>query len=396
MTLFNILQKLPSEIREQTIAWRRHFHQYPELSFQEAETAQYIDNTLRTFAGLEISRPTPTSVIARLIGSKPGKTLALRADIDALPITEATESDYVSTRPGVMHACGHDGHTAMLLATARIFAERKEQLHGEIRFIFQHAEESPPGGAIELVEAGVLDGVDWIVGQHLASLLPIGKVGIVYGEMMASPDNFTLTVQGYGGHAGFSHRSVDTISIGAQIVTNLQHIVSRYTDPLERLVVSVTQFTGGSSHNVIPDQVVIKGTVRSFNAQIREEAPVQLRRIAEGIAHAHGAEVTLDYVWGYHPVVNDEALTRRVEDIIVGVLGQDAIEYVQPGMGGEDFSAYQQVVPGTFINIGAGNVDQDIVFPHHHPKFAIDEEALPIGVLVYVKIAESLLEWNET
>lgn len=389
-----IIKQLPDWVLEQTVTWRRHLHRNPELSFEETETAQFIEDTLRGFGGLEISRPTPTSVVARLIGAFPGKILALRADTDALPINEENEFEYASIVPGVMHACGHDGHTAILLATARLLAERKENLHGEIIFIFQHAEELPPGGARELVEAGVMDHVDWVVGEHLASLLPLGQIGIVYGEMAASPDNFTITVKGYGGHAGFPHRAIDTITIGSQIVTNLQHIVSRYTDPLERLVVSVTQFTAGASHNVIPDKAMIKGTVRSFSEQVRRLVPEQLRRIVEGITAAHGAEYELDYVYGYHPVVNDEEVTRLVEQAAIATVGEGSIAHTPPGMSGEDFSAYQQKVPGTFVNIGAGNVDKGITYPHHHPRFTFDESALPIGVLLFVRVAEKLLNWE--
>lgn len=386
---------LPEWVKEQTTSWRRHLHSQPELSFQEINTAQFVEDTLRSFNGLEISRPTATSVVARLLGAKPGKTLALRADMDALPIEEENSFDFVSGNPGVMHACGHDGHTAMLLAAARILSERRDELHGEIRFIFQHAEELPPGGAQELVEAGVLNGVDWIVGEHLASLQPTGTVGIVYGEMAASPDNFTIIVKGYGGHAGFPQRSIDAITTGAQIVTNLQHIVSRYTDPLERLVVSVTQFTAGSSHNVIPDKVTIKGTVRSFSKQVREQVPVQMRRIVDGITAAHGAEAELEYVWGYHPVVNDIDLTKLVEEAAIEALGEEAILHNPPGMSGEDFSAYQQKVPGAFINIGAGNKEKGIIYPHHHPKFTFDEDALPVGVLMFIRVAEKLLVWEK-
>jgi amidohydrolase len=385
---------LPDWVRERVVAWRRHLHRHPELSFQESETARFVEKTLRGFEGLIVSRPTPTSVMARLIGSRPGKTLAMRADIDALPIAEENDFDFASANPGVMHACGHDGHTAMLLAAARLLAERKGRLHGEIRFLFQHAEELPPGGARELVEAGVMDGVDWVFGEHLSSKLPVGQIGVAYGEMAASPDNFTITVKGYGGHAGFPQRAVDPIAVGAQIVSNLQHIVSRNTDPLERLVVSVTQFTSGTSHNVIPDKAVLKGTVRSFGATVREEVPALMRRIVQGIAAAHGAEFELDYVLGYHPVVNDEEVTRIVEQAAIELAGPSAVVRTPPGMSGEDFSAYQQKAPGTFVNIGAGNPDKGIVYPHHHPKFTFDEDALATGVQLFVKVADKLLHWD--
>lgn len=388
-------EEWPEGLQERLVAWRRHLHANPELSFKEFDTARYVEETLSGIEGLELSRPTPTSVVARLIGPKPGRTLALRADMDALPIAEETGLAYASGNPGVMHACGHDGHTAMLLAAARLLAARRDRLHGELRLIFQHAEELPPGGAIELVEAGVMDGVDWVFGEHLASQLPVGQIGVAYGDMAASPDNFTIAIKGYGGHAGFPHRAVDTIAIGAQIVSNLQHIVSRYTNPLDRLVVSVTQFTAGASHNVIPDTAVLKGTVRSFGEQVRQDAKEQVLRIVQGIAAAHGAEYEFDYVLGYRPVVNDEALTRILEEAAAWLVGADNVVHTPPGMSGEDFSAYQQKAPGTFVNIGAGNVDKGIKYPHHHPKFDFDEDALEIGARLFVRAAEKLLTWDE-
>ncbi|WP_035155011.1 amidohydrolase [Cohnella thermotolerans] len=386
----------PVGLAEELIAWRRHLHRHPELSFQENRTAGFVEDILRGIDGLIVSRPTPTSVLARLIGSRPGKTLALRADMDALPIQEENTFEFASQTPGVMHACGHDGHTAMLLAAARLLAARRERLHGEIRFIFQHAEERLPGGAAELVEAGVMEGVDWVVGEHLASQLPVGQIGIAYGDMMASPDNFTIVIKGYGGHAGYPHKTVDTIAVGAQIVSNLQHIVSRLADPLDRLVISVTQFTAGSSHNVIPDTAVLKGTVRSFGERVRADARDRLHRIAEGIAAAHGAQVEIEYVYGYHPVVNDESVTHVLEEAAIELVGKEAVIHVPPGMGGEDFSAYQRKVPGTFVNIGAGNADKGIVYPHHHPRFTFDEDALQIGVRLFVLAADKLLEWERS
>lgn len=412
------------QLQEQVIQWRRHLHQYPELSFREHQTAAYIEQELRKLASeldgeqageqasgssnaqgngqgvvgrsgrLAISRPTPTSVLAVLKGGYPGPVLAIRADIDALPIQEQTAEPFISRNDGVMHACGHDGHTAMLLGTVKLLAPEASRLHGEIRFIFQHAEELPPGGAQELVDAGVIDGVDWIIGEHLSSLLPVGTIGIGYGATAASPDNFTITIQGSGGHAGSPHRAVDPIAIGAQIVTNLQHLVARNVDPIEKLVVSVTQFTAGSSHNVIPDTALLRGTVRSFAPEVRQQAREQLERIVAGITAAHGASYELDYLFGYHPVVNTAAIADIARAAAAEVVGEPSIILIPPGMGGEDFSAYLQCVPGTFIIIGAGNVERGIVHPHHHPQFAFDEAALLNGVKEFVNVAGRLLQWE--
>ncbi|MGG1657803.1 amidohydrolase, partial [Geobacillus thermopakistaniensis] len=209
------------------------------------------------------SRPTKTSVMARLIGQQPGRVVAIRADMDALPIQEENTFEFASKNPGVMHACGHDGHTAMLLGTAKIFSQLRDDIRGEIRFLFQHAEELFPGGAEEMVQAGVMDGVDVVIGTHLWSPLERGKIGIVYGPMMAAPDRFFIRIIGKGGHGAMPHQTIDAIAIGAQVVTNLQHIVSRYVDPLEPLVLSVTQFVAGTAHNVLPGEVEIQGTVRT-------------------------------------------------------------------------------------------------------------------------------------
>jgi len=388
------LREGSEELRKQLVAWRRHLHRHPELSFQEYNTADFVEKQLRGFGALEIERLTPTSVVARLIGAYPGKTLALRADMDALPIQEENGHDFVSQAPGIMHACGHDGHTSMLLAAAMLLAARQDKLRGEIRFIFQHAEEMPPGGARELVEAGAVDGVDWIFGEHLSSLIPLGQIGLGYGATAASPDNFSIVIKGSGGHAGSPHRTVDAIAIGAQVVSNLQHIVSRYTDPLERLVVSVTQFTAGASHNVIPDTALLRGTVRCFDETVRRETPRQIERLVAGITSAHGASYELDYLFGYDPVVNDDELTRIIEGVAGQVAGADRVKRLPPGMGAEDFSAYQRKVPGTFVMIGAGNPDRGIVHPHHHPKFDFDEDALPIGTELFLQVAERLLEWE--
>jgi amidohydrolase len=385
------IKQLVDEIKEEVIAWRRYLHANPELSFHEEKTAQFVYETLQSFGNLQLFRPTKTSVMARLIGDKPGKVVAIRADMDALPIQEENTFDFASKNPGVMHACGHDGHTAMLLGTAKILSQLRHQIKGEVRFLFQHAEELHPGGAEEMVQAGVMDGVDVVIGTHLWSPLETGKIGIVYGPMMASPDRFFIRIHGKGGHAALPHQTIDSIAIGAQVVTNLQHIVSRNTDPLEPLVVSVTQFIGGTTHNVIPGSVEIQGTVRSFDATLRQNVPKLMERIVKGITEAHGATYEFEYEYGYRPVINDEKVTRVIEETVREVFGEEAIDHLKPNMGGEDFSAFQQKAPGSFFYVGAGNKEKGIVYPHHHPRFTIDEDALEIGVRLFVHAALKLL-----
>ncbi|WP_328702199.1 M20 family metallopeptidase [Alicyclobacillus suci] len=381
------IRSLVQQIGGELVTWRRHLHQNPELSFEEAQTAQFVYDTLSTFPGLELSRPTKTSVLARLKGAQPGPTLAIRADMDALPITEENDFEFISNTPGKMHACGHDGHTAMLLGTAKILSQLADQIHGEIRFIFQHAEELFPGGAQEIVNAGVMEGVDAVIGIHLWSPLEVGKIAVRSGPFMAAPDTFYITIRGQGGHAAMPHTTVDPVVIAAQVVTNLQHIVSRNIDPLDPIVLSVTQFHAGTAHNVIPETVELNGTVRSFKPELRTEVPRLMEQIVKGITEAHGATYEFRYEQGYRPVINDEAVTQRVRDALVEVFGEEVVIEGDPHMGGEDFSAYQSVTPGTFFNVGAGNAAMGIVYPHHHPKFTIDEDALPIGVEAFVSIA---------
>ncbi len=384
MSQITMIHNLIEDTKDEVIRWRRYLHKYPELSFQEENTAQFVYETLQTFGDLEISRPTKTSVMARLIGQQPGKVIVLRADMDALPIEEENDFDFVSQNTGVMHACGHDGHTAMLLGAAKILSQLKDQIKGEVRFLFQHAEELPPGGAQEIVQTGVLDGVDMIMGTHLSSMVPLGKIGLSYGPMMAGADTFKITVVGKGGHASQPELTIDPIAIGTQIVTNLQHIVSRYRDAQETLVISVTQFFAGSAINVIPSRISIGGSVRSFNPELREKIPTFIERIVKGITEAHGATYEFDYQFGYAPTINDEEVTRLMDETVCEVFSENSREILKPIMGSEDFSAYQKVAPGSFIIIGARNEEKGIIYPHHHPQFTVDEQALQYGVKLFV------------
>ncbi|MED1951090.1 M20 family metallopeptidase [Brevibacillus centrosporus] len=391
MTVAAELNQAVEQIKQQVIEWRRYLHQHPELSFHEEKTAQFIYDILSTFDNLELSRPTKNSVMARLIGSQPGKVLAMRADIDALAITEENTFDFISTNPGVMHACGHDGHTSMLLGTAKILSGMKDKIKGEVRFFFQHAEEIYPGGAEEMVQAGVMDGVDLVIGTHLWSTMEYGTIGICPGPMMAAPDTFWINVYGKGGHAALPHQTIDSIAIASQVVTNLQHIVSRTTDPLDNLVLSVTKFVGGTTHNVIPGAVEICGTVRSFDKELRETVPKLMERVIKGITEAHGATYEFTYEFGYRPVINDAEVTQLMEDVVVEALGAEWVDHMRPTMGGEDFSAFQQKAPGCFFYVGAGNKEKGITYPHHHPRFTIDEDALAVGVKMFVHAARKIV-----
>jgi amidohydrolase len=386
-----IIHNLIKASREEVIGWRRYFHQYPELSFQEEKTAQFVYETLQTFGDLEITRPTKTSVMARLIGQQPGKVIALRADMDALPIEEENDFDFVSQNAGVMHACGHDGHTAMLLGTAKLLTQLKEHIKGEIRFLFQHAEELFPGGAQEMVEAGVLDGVDHVIGIHLCSPIEVGKMAICHGPATSGTDTFDLRIQGKGGHSSEPHATVDPIAVGSQVINNLQHIVSRNLDPLEKLVVSVTKFHSGTAHNVIPDIATLSGSVRSLNPEFRQQIPNLIERIVKGVTEAHDASFEFDYHFGYSSVVNDDYVREVIEETIIDVWGEDTLLQLPALMSGEDFSAFSDTVPSCFIFVGAGNQNKGIIYPHHHPRFSIDEDALEMGVELFAQTSLRLL-----
>ncbi|MCE9602567.1 MAG: amidohydrolase [Gemmatimonadetes bacterium] len=376
-----------AETIKSVIAWRRHLHANPELSFNEVETSRFVEETLQAIGGLEIRKPTATSVVARLVTGRPGPVLAMRADMDALPITEATGLPFGSTNAGVMHACGHDGHTAMLLGAARELVARRDRLHGEIRFLFQHAEETFPGGAEEMISRGVMDGVTRVIGAHLWAELPVGQVGVPSGAVTAAPDTFWITIRGKGGHAAIPQQTVDPIAIGAQVVTNLQHLVARGVDPLDSAVVSVTQFHAGTAHNVIPETAELNGTVRTLDAAVRTGIAARMERVIRGVTEAHGATYEFTYERGYRPVVNDPAVTAEMVQVVADVCGAAAVAAMRPVMVGEDFSAFQQKAPGTFFFVGAARPVDGEVHPHHHPKFDVDERALETGVRIFVEAA---------
>ncbi|WP_019012478.1 M20 family metallopeptidase [Deinococcus aquatilis] len=378
-------------IEEQVIAWRRHLHQHPELSFQEHRTAEYVETQLRSMPGLDIRRPTPTSVLAVLRGGAgPGNTVLLRADMDALPIEEETDLPYTSQNAGVMHACGHDGHTAMLLGAAKLLSERQAALRGEIRFIFQHAEELFPGGAQELVDAGVMERVQYAVGTHLFSSIPVGMVALKDGPLLAAPDAFEIAIVGRGGHGAQPNTAVDPIVIAAQVVLAFQTIVARQIDPLQPAVLSVTTIHAGTAHNIIPETVTLTGTVRTFDTELRITIPALMERLLKGITEAYGASYRFEYNQGYRALHNDPQVTEVLREVVRETVGAGVLFEPPANMGGEDFSAYLTKAPGTFVIIGAGNVDAGITAPHHHPKFAIDERALGTGVAILVGAAERL------
>ncbi|UQC70221.1 amidohydrolase [Lelliottia sp. AC1] len=386
------IEAMLADVKEDVLRWRRHIHAHPELSFQEHKTADYIADALASFGGLTLTRLTPNSVMADLEGAYDGPCFALRADIDALPIQEENDEAFCSTVPGVMHACGHDAHAAMLLGAAKVLTQCQSMLHGSVRFIFQHAEEVPPGGAQELVDLGVLDGVEKIFGLHVMPNFPTGEVGLKEGVFCASTDNFDITIVGKGGHGSMPHLCIDPVVIGAEVVTALQNVVSRRTDPLQVPVLTIATFQSGESYNVIPERIKLAGTLRTHHDSVRQQVPQRMEQIIAGITAAHGAQFTLNWTRGYASGNNHPEACAIARKVISATLGDQALrEIAHPLFGGEDFSSYQQKVPGCFLFIGSGNEHIGATYGVHNPRFRLDEAALQTGVRLHVGFIQHLL-----
>lgn len=356
---------------------RRYLHQYPELSFQEYETAKYIANFYENLGIPYQTNVGGNGVIATLKGGQPGKTIALRADFDALPIQEENAVAYKSKVDGIMHACGHDGHTATLLVLAKVMQTYQDDLPGTVVFVHQHAEEYAPGGAKSIVESGALDHVDAVFGTHLWATTPLGVVQTAKDVLMAGADRFEITIQGHGGHGAYPHETKDAIVIGAQIVTALQQITSRRIDPLETAVVTVGQFQAGDAFNIIADQARLTGTVRYLKTAIQEQVITEMEKMVDGICKANGATYDLNYVKGYPPLANHAEEATLILEASQNIKDIHSREEIRPVMGGEDFAYYIKQKPGAYFFTGAQKEDNP--YPHHHPKFDIDERAMPIA-----------------
>ncbi|MCK9905328.1 amidohydrolase, partial [Frankia sp. Cpl3] len=340
---------------------------HPELSFHEVATPRKVADYLEAL-GMEVRTGVGgRGVVGLLRGGKPGKTVALRADFDALPIQDAKDVDYKSQVPGVMHACGHDVHTAALLGVAKVLSEVKEEIPGNVVFIHQFAEEVAPGGAKPMIEDGCLDGVDVIYGAHVWSLEPYGTVGVAEGYAMAAADAFEIEIVGKGGHGAQPHLTVDSILVGSQLVMNLQQIVSRRVNPLKPAVLSVGSFVSGSAFNVIPNSAKIVGTVRTFDEDVRQLVEDAINQITQSTCEGAGATAAVEYKRGYDAVWNHPEETRRVEQLAKQIIGEEQVIHLEPSMGGEDFAYYLQKVPGTFFFVGGRNPELNAVYPHHHP-----------------------------
>jgi amidohydrolase len=379
------------EILPGVVADRRDFHENPELGYHEVRTAGIVAERLRAL-GVEDIRTgiAPTGVTGLIRGQQPGagRTVLLRADMDALPILEENEVDYKSRNPGVMHACGHDAHTAILLGTARLLMDRRDEFAGTVKLLFQPAEELPPGGAKPMIEAGVLEDprVDAAFGLHMDQDNPVGTVEVRPGPMMAAADRFQIVIHGKGGHGAKPHDTIDPIVIGAQIVTALQTLVAREIDPTEEAVVTVGTFMAGKAFNVIPDTAEMGGTVRTFNARNRDRLERRIGELATGIASAMGGTVEYVYTRGYPATVNNPEMTALVREELAKVVGADGLREAPLMMGAEDFSYFLEAVPGAFWFVGSQNPERGLVWGHHHPRFDIDEASMAIGLESMVNV----------
>jgi amidohydrolase len=390
------LEQIRLEIRilqPQLVEWRRHLHQKPELGFQEFLTADFIIQKLKEWGIEHQTGIAKTGIVATIKGIGEGRVLAIRADMDALPIQEANEVPYKSQHEGKMHACGHDGHATIALGTAYFLSQNPHLFRGTIKFIFQPAEEGP-GGAKPMLEEGVLQNpeVEAIIGLHIWNNLPLGTLGVRGGALMAAVECFRCTIFGRGGHGAIPQQTIDSIVVASQIVNALQTIVSRNINPIDSAVVTVGEFQAGNAVNVIADTARISGTVRYFNPELEGVISKRVEAIIAGVCQMHGATYELDYQQYYPPTINDAKIAELVRSVAIEVVETPAGVVLEcQTMGGEDMSFFLQQVPGCYFFLGSANPDKGLAYPHHHPRFNFDETVLMMGVEMFVRCVEKFL-----
>ncbi|HLT82450.1 MAG TPA: M20 family metallopeptidase [Cyclobacteriaceae bacterium] len=393
MDLLTKIKDLALKYSDEVVSIRRHIHANPELSYEEHNTARYVAAQLRAFGIEPVEGVATTGLIAEIKGKNPEKkTIALRADMDALPINEASEVPYRSKNPGVMHACGHDVHTSSLLGTARILKEVSDQFEGTVRLLFQPGEEKNPGGASYMIRDGALENPRpaGIVGQHVYPLLDVGKVGFREGMFMASADEIYLRVIGKGGHGAWPELAIDPVVIASHIIVALQQIISRNASPRQPSVLTFGKIIGNGATNIIPDEVNIAGTFRAMNETWRNDALERIQKMAESIASGMGGRCEVNISRGYPYLENNPELTSRIREAAVAYLGPENVVDIEYSLGAEDFAYYSQVVPACFYRLGTRNKDKGITAYVHTPNFDIDEDALKIstGLMAWMAITE--------
>ncbi len=390
---FKIVENIDNEI----IEIRHKLHQYPELSGKEKETKTLVKNILEVY-GYEVKEyPDNYGLTADLITQKDAKMVAIRGDMDALPIIERTGKPYASKIEGIMHACGHDAHTANLLGVAiglKILS-RKNRLGGNFRFIFQPSEESKEGSSIDMIKEGVLDGVDMILGLHVYPYLPTGQIGYKYGVMMASADIFSIEVYGKSAHGARPHEGVDAILVTSMVINALNHIVSRRIDPLHPAVISLGTVNGGKASNIICDDVVVTGTVRTINEEIRKKIPLMMEESIKGICKSMGAEYKFSYQFGQPELINNDEIVDILVQESKKIIGdKNTVNLIDPVMGGEDFSEYLKIVKGSFFRLGTANHKKGTDYAQHNSMFDVDDDALEIGMKILGATAIEYLNSN--
>lgn len=381
---------VPAEVQDivpEVVKDRRALHERPELAMHEDETRAYVRAEAEAL-GLPVEE-VAKGLSVRLLGrGGPGRSVGIRADMDGLPVTETPGLPFRSQNEGWMHACGHDAHMAIALGVLRVLSREADHLTGEVRVLFQPSEEVPPGGALGMIEAGALDGLDSVIGLHVWSPLPVGQVQLNRGVLMGNTDGFRVSLTGSGGHGSAPHATIDTALLAAEIIVNLQQIVSRRVDPLESAVITVGHVEAGTAPNVIPETASLAGTVRSFTPQVRRLLKREIERVIQTTTEMFGAKAEIDYRFGYPAVVNP---TSGVPDVVIQVasevLGRDHVVEAAPSLGGEDFAYFLQKLPGAFFFLGCGNSDTG---PHHSPHFGLDEACLPYGVAILTESARRL------
>lgn len=377
--------KLAKGVEKEIIATRRDFHAHPEVAFEEVRTSGIIEKRLRKL-GIRTARMAKTGIVGYLETAGAKRTVALRADIDALPLEEKTRLKYAS-KNGRMHACGHDCHAAILLGVARILSQNRSRLAGNVRFIFQPAEEKVPGGARLMVRAGAMDGVDEVYGLHVASQVPSGRIVAEAGVQMANVDSLFVTIAGKGAHGASPHLSVDPVLTAAQAIVALQQIVSRNISPTQPAVISICTINAGTAENIIPQSLDLSGTVRTLTTVLRRRMPSMIRRVLGGVCKACGATFEMEYERGYDALVNDAKAAARVRRTAVDLFGKGVLVHRGPQMGAEDFSEYLKVARGCYFNLGTGNKSKGTDVSHHSPYFKVDESALYRGAAMLASLA---------
>jgi amidohydrolase len=380
----NLFRESVEAILPQVITWRRHLHQHPEPSYEEFQTTEYLIEQIKKLPDVTYERLSATGVVAKFSCARPGPVIALRGDIDALRMNEESGESFSSQNEGIMHACGHDSHAAMLLGALYVLYEHRQELEGGFVFIFQAAEELFPGGAKELVEKGALNGVSAVLGQHAGPWYPTGHIGTCQGYITANSDTFEIIVNGRGGHASAPQNCLDPIPAAAQIVTAVQNIVSRHIPANEQAVVSITTIHSGSANNVIPDTVVMTGTTRTYTQENRDYIEGAIRRITAHIAEAFEMTAEVNYKRGYGCMYNTPEYTQALMELADELYGPGTAITAEPGMGGEDFGCYLEKVPGCFYYYGSGNADKGSDKPTHNSQFRIDEDSFPVALSIMV------------